>query len=138
MIVVPDAGDKKLLAMMLGSSESIDTTLSLRLFVNDYTPVAGTVTGDFTEATFTGYVRKTIIRSDWQPPTFVSPRAEMLLFTAPSEWTNGGGPVTVYGAYVVGVTTGVTLWAERFADPQLVPGGEKLRYRLKFRGRQEP
>ena len=138
MIVVPDAGSLKLLAMMLGSSETIDTTLSLRLFVNNYTPDHSTLTANFTQASFTGYAAKTILRGDWQPPVLDSGRATMLLFTAPSQWTNGGSPVTVYGAYVVGVTTGVTLFAEKFALPQLIGPGNTIRYRVQFRGRQEP
>jgi hypothetical protein len=138
MIVVPDAGSLKLLAATLGSSETVDVTFVLKLFSNNFTPNNTTLTSDFTEASFTGYAPVLFARSDWQRPALVSGKAGMLLFTAPSKFNNTGPSATVYGWYVVGLTTGVTLFCERFATPEVILPFQTLNLRIQFFGQQAP
>lgn len=136
-IVVPDAGAIQLLAQTLGSLLPVDGTCECRLFTNNYTPVAGTVTANFTEASFAGYAAKTVNRSEWTVPVIDAGRAKSLYGLAPFVWTNTGSTVTVYGAFIVGLTTGVTLWCERFAVAQVVSTGAMLRYRMVMKGKSE-
>lgn len=126
-----------MLASTLGSSLTTDLVLWLRLFSNDYTPGAASVTGDFVQPTFAGYAPIQVNRSDWQVPVIVSGKAQSLLFTGPAVWTTTDPTATVYGAYVVGQSTGVTWFAERFASPVIVTPTDPIRYRVAFTGRGE-
>lgn len=110
--VVPNAGKKKLLELAV--KETSPENFSLRLFKNDYTPVAGSVAGDFTVADFTGYANATLTRASWGSATTADP--SVIAYAAQTFTMSGGSAQTIYGYYVVGATSGTILWAERFSS----------------------
>lgn len=128
-LVLTNAGELKLLEWALKST-STPEDLELRLFTNNYTPVAGSVTADFTEATFTDYAAKSLSRASWvAPATNGSGEAETTY--AVQTWTAGSSQ-TIYGYYVVGATSGTTIWAERFATARTPAIGDDLNVTPRF------
>lgn len=109
-LVVPNIGELQLLKQALGYS-AVESLL-LKLFCNNYTPVAGSVAGNFTEASGGGYAAKTLTASSWTfaggNPTTASYPAQTFTFTG-ALTTN----TTVYGYYILGGTSGSVYWAER-------------------------
>lgn len=110
---------------MLKDALSTNEDYSLRLFKNDYTPVAGTLASDFTTTTFTNYVNKTLTRAGWGTPTTVSSKAQCD-YSSTQSWTCGATGDTVFGYYVLGATSNVCLWAERFATARTLANGDIL------------
>ncbi len=91
---------------------------SLRLYVNDYTPAATSVIGDFTEMSTHGYVQKTITALNW---TIVTSVIGATAQNIEQTWTFTSEPaVTVYGYYMVDTVSGNLIYAERFPNPQTV------------------
>lgn len=94
---------------------------TLRLYQNDYTPNLGTVIGDLTEATFTGYAAvdvaefsSTRLRSDVAGNAYyVDPAVATFLQTG-TTITN-----TVYGYYLTDATGADLLAVGRFSSPVL-------------------
>lgn len=126
MIVIPDAGKIELLDTTLRAALVVDVPLSLRLYSNDYTPVAGSVLGSFTECGWLGYFRETITRATWAAPSIVGGKASSTYPTV-FQWTNNsGGSVTVFGYYVVNPATAVVRWAERFPVTRVIVAGGVL------------
>lgn len=86
------------------------TSWIVRLYSNNYTPVAGSVAANFTECTFPGYAAQTGLT--W---TFNAGAASVK--TIVSQLMNfistAGGGETIYGYYVQMSTT--VLFAEKFA-----------------------
>lgn len=112
-LLVPDVGEAKLLAYALNKSTPEDMTL--KLFKNNYTPVEGSVAGDFTVADFTGYANVSVLGSSWTITTtagVTEAARAAAAFTSSADQT----AQNVYGYYVIGASTGVVLWAERFTD----------------------
>ena len=128
-LVVPDLGEIELLTKLLKNTADTEDYI-LKLYKNNYTPIAATVVGSFTEADFTNYVDKTIARSDWATPSTVSNKAESSVAT--QSWTCGVTTNTIYGYYVVGATSGVCLWAEEFATARVLADGDILNLTPKF------
>jgi len=95
----------------------IDTTRSLfnaskyRLFKNDYSPVEGAVTADFTEVTDSGYVAKV--------PVFAagvlnaSNEGELLAPILTWVFIHAGGDFAIYGYYVTDDADDEVIFAER-------------------------
>lgn len=113
-------------------TDALSDALTLRLFKNDYTPVAASVAGDFTEADFGGYAEKPLAANDWSAPaTNAEGKAES---EQPEQsWTNTSAvPQTVYGVYVVD-GDGNVRWAERFASPQSIEQNSEIHFTPKFR-----
>lgn len=112
---IPDAA----LAAILNFKTTAFNTMGIRLhlFTNNYTPVAGSVLANFTEATFVGYA--SAIVGAWAAPSTSGGRASsqppVITFTAPG----GGLPQTVYGYYVTDAASTIVYWAER--DPAATP-----------------
>ncbi len=89
-------------------------------------PVPTTVYASLTEATFTGYARKTLAHGTWQAPTIIaSSYAESVYDTAPLSWTNAGVTAQqIYGYAVITPTSPKIMWLQQFdASFSLVPGG---------------
>jgi hypothetical protein len=128
-LVVPDLGEIELLTKLLKNTADTEDYI-LKLYKNNYTPIAATVVGSFTEADFTNYADKTIARSDWATPSTVSNKAESSVAT--QSWTCGVTTNTIYGYYVVGATSGVCLWAEEFAAARVLADGDILNLTPKF------
>lgn len=111
--VVANIGELELLDKMLKDSLTTDEDYILKLYNNNVTPSSSSVVADFTEATFTNYVAKTLTRSSWSSATTDSLGQAQSSY-AKQSWTCGTVGDTIYGYYVIGATSGVLLWAEKF------------------------
>lgn len=110
MIVIPDVG--KTANQKIWTGEKALPTLTIRLFQNNYTPVAASVLGSFTVATFTGYAGIDLANPVTQAALDASNRA--VTFWDLVEWTkNGATGNTIYGYFVVDDDNNL-LYAERF------------------------
>ena len=110
-LVVPNASK---IAFMFRLADSSNPTVptTLKLFQNNYTPVAGSVIGDLTEATFSGYTAKTLTGLSVSGSLDSGNRA-FATWTAVS-WTKSGATGNnVYGYYVISAA-GALLYLERF------------------------
>jgi hypothetical protein len=106
-LVLPNVGEVQDLVRSL---KAVDFTI--KLFVNDYTPVKGTVIGNFTEMSTLGYAAKSLVKDNWVISTVGG------ITTATHDlqiWTFSEGTlVTVYGYYIIETASGILRWAERF------------------------
>jgi hypothetical protein len=123
-LVIADVGELELLDKMLKDALSVDEDFTLKLYQNNYTPVNTSVAGDFTVATFTNYVDKTLTRAGWAAATTVSNKARSTY--AQQSWTCGASGNTIYGYYVIGATSGTLLWAELFPTPRVLANTDIL------------
>lgn len=123
-LVVPNAGEVELLDKLLKDALTVDENYTLKLYNNNVTPDQTSVVGTFTEATFTGYSAKTLTRTGWTASSTVSNKAQSSY--AQQSWTCGATGETVYGYYVLGATSGVCLWAEKFASPRILANTDVL------------
>src|SRR4051794_24675060 len=112
-LVVANGGENKINDLFIAQAS---TNLRVRLFKNNYTPIATTVVGDLTEANFSGYAAVT--------PSFGSSATVTSKGTitdgSSRDFTHNGGATsnTVYGYYVTYESGGSTLlWAEKFDNP---------------------
>ena len=112
-LVVPNEGELQLLKQALGAA-AIET-LVLKLYTNNYTPVAGSLAANFTEASGGGYASKNLTAGSWtyagSNPTTASYPVQTFTFTG-ALTTNP----TVYGYMIVGATSGKCYWAELLAS----------------------
>lgn len=109
-VKVPNEAERNVLDIIL-TSPTIITGGELRLYKNDYTPVAGSTAADFTEADYSGY--------EFQTPGFTTPFTENGEAKALSGGVlfvhNGGGTSnTIYGYYFVWPDPDIVIYAERF------------------------
>jgi len=107
---------------------------TVRLFVNDYTPIPTSVWSDFVEASFAGYDGIGINMLNWPTPTIVdhvaiSTNTTTYTFQAAS---SGVSPQTVYG-YYVGDDGDNLIYAERWTDSYNITNGVKLDLVLKLK-----
>jgi hypothetical protein len=106
----PNVGENLILAAILNKTAPQDQTL--KLYVNDVVPSESDTAGTFTEASGSGYAAKSLSGASWSlvngDPTVASYAAQVFTFS--------GALGLVYGYYVVQTTSGILLWAERFAD----------------------
>jgi hypothetical protein len=121
--------------------DSLTDTLvfSMHLYQNDYTPTDGMVVGDFTEATFPGYVDYTLEPEHWVAPALVGSLYEINYndFAAFIADGTGFSSQTIYGYWVEDNLTGLW-WAERFDVPRVITPSAELEVvpRLRVRSRQ--
>ena len=108
-LLSPDVGEVKLLSIALG--KDIQENQTLKLFSNDKTPAEGDVAGDYTEASGSGYAAKTLTKTSWSVANVGGVTTGEY---AEQEFTFSGALGNVYGYYIVGATSAVLLWAERF------------------------
>lgn len=128
-IVVPNCGELLLLEWALKST-STPEALTLKLYKSDTTPSATSVAGDFSVADFTGYEDKSIARASWSAPS-TDGNGKAATAYAEQSWSVGSTQ-TVYGAYVVGATSGTLVFAERFASARSVQSGDTLKVTPNF------
>ena len=122
-IVITNAGEI-LIHTWAFKSTSTPENLTLKLYSNDYTPVAASTAGNFTESSFSGYSAKSLTRSSWvDPTTNGSGKAEI---TYASQTFTASGSGTVYGYFVVGATSGTCVFAERFASTRNLNSSDTL------------
>src|SRR5690606_3636164 len=96
-LVVPDEGELRLLDVMLKVALDTNEDQILKLFKNDYTSDADSSSGSFTEADFTGYAARTMVRSSWNSAVTTSNKAEASYGPTPQSWTCGATGNTIYG-----------------------------------------
>jgi len=113
--IVPTVGEDRILRRALGDITPVSFNLTLKLFVNDYTPVDGSVNGSFTEMSTQGYAAKTLTAASWTVAQNGATKAEATY--AQQTWTfdGTGGATVIYGYYIVDEND-VVLMAERFAS----------------------
>jgi hypothetical protein len=127
-IPVPDAGAPVLLDTMIRVQLAVDESLSMRLYVNDFTPGYGTVLASFVEATFGGYSRRTLDRSFWAPAvTQLNHVTTIDLVNGAQLYTVAAPVQTVFGIYLVGLLTTKVYFARRFDPPRVLVVGQQLR-----------
>ena len=111
-LLVPNVGAQEILRRALNYSATGD--VSLRLFQNDYTPVEGSVVGDFTVATWTGYANKTLTGASWTVTLADPSEASYAIQTFTS--SAGSQNQANYGYYITNAAGTVLIYAERFTD----------------------
>ena len=122
----------RLLDKMIKAALTVDENYILKLFQNNYTPDQATVTASLTEANFTNYVAKTLTRAGWNSAVVVTGDAQSSYGSSAQTWTCGASGNTVYGYWIEGATSGVALWAERFAVARVVASGDVLNLTPQF------
>jgi hypothetical protein len=120
-LLVPNEGESTMLNVMLGKSSS--ENLTLKLFTNNVTPGETDTSATYTEASGNGYAAITLTAANWTVTQGSgSPGATHADYTQQT-FTFTGGPVSVYGYYIVGVTSTKVYWAEAFAAVANIPAG---------------
>lgn len=110
-LVIPNAGEADALAYYV-AKQAVDQ-LVLRLYTNDYTPVAGSTSGSFTEAVDGGYAAIVLTGLDW---TIVGGAPSLATCTKQTFTCDGSAPAQViYGYFLTRENTGTIAHAERFA-----------------------
>jgi hypothetical protein len=128
-ILVPDIGERELLADLLDNGED----WTLKLFRTDVTPAESDTDASFTVANFTDYVDKTLTRAvgagNWgTPSTNTGTTSSTYNSGTPQSWTCGASGNTIYGAYVVGATSGNLQFSDKFAAARTLTDGDTLEY----------
>lgn len=111
-LLVPDRGERSVLELV--TNKRAVENLLLKLFVNNVTPAESDTAASYTEMSTQGYAAKTLVGADWTVTGGAPSDATASLQT----WTfdGTGGLTQVYGYFLVGVTSGLLWWAERFSD----------------------
>lgn len=120
-LLVPNPSEGLLLSFALGAATPGNQYL--KLFTNNITQAEDDILADYTEMTTQGYVQKTLTKTSWSVTAASGTTANPATATyAQQVWTfdGTGGATTVYGYMVVDVTTGLLLWAEKFATSKVV------------------
>lgn len=122
-LITSNVGELLLLTWAVKSTTTPENMV-LKLYKNNYTPVAGSVAADFTEADFSGYSAATLSRGNWGTPTTVSGKATSVYGSA--QTFTAGSSQTVYGYYVVGATSGTLIFAERFTTAKPLESSDSV------------
>jgi hypothetical protein len=144
--VIPNEGEVQLLTEQLSAGEN----WLLGLFHSNITPAETDTAATYTaqEATFSGYARKTLTRSvsgsTWQvtsgapsgtPPWSAEASvAKGSYGSAAQVWTCGLTGDTVYGYFIVGMSSGKLILAEAFSTPRTLAAGDTLTLPPVFEG----
>ena len=112
------AGEAKCLTLIL-TNEPINIRLYTACATAGGVPTAASIVTDFTEATFPGYVAKsltnTVAAGTWGTPAG-TPTVSQYNATAPQSWTiTSAGPQTALGVFYIGATSSTFYHAEPFA-----------------------
>lgn len=118
---------------------------SLKLYSNNKTPAESDTAGSYTEATFTGYSAKTLASfqssvTDWTAPALGSPtgawapgaQTQVAESTYIQQSWSPTSSQTIYGYYVVGITSTVLLFAELFSSSKNLSSGDTLNFTPRF------
>lgn len=95
-----------------GINATFGSTFRIRLFQNNYTPIATTVIADFTEANFSGYASQLMGSGTVSGPDGSN---RWVLTFAQRTWTKSGATGNSIYGYWVEQATPTAMWAERFA-----------------------
>lgn len=117
-LIVPTAAEKTMLDFTLGVT--VPGNQTLKLFVNNVTPDDTFVVANLTEMSTLGYAAKVLTKTSWV--TVAGSTGQPATSTyAQQTWTfTAGTPVTVYGYFVIDVTSTLLLWVELFSSPKVV------------------
>jgi hypothetical protein len=119
--ILPDQGIGAQLEYILKSSITGVLPWELWLWINDLEPDNTTVLEDITEATFGGYHRVTLQRSQWTSPTVNEGCATSYAGTVPIVWTVGtSSPQTIYGCAYVDRSSNLLRYIQRFDDGDII------------------
>lgn len=117
-LVVPSASEKTLAEFMLGVATPGNQTL--KLFVNNVTPDDDSTAASFTEMSTHGYAAKTLTKTSWVATQGATGQPCSAAYAAQTWTFTAASAVSVYGYYIIDVTTGKLLWAEKFASAKVV------------------
>jgi hypothetical protein len=129
-LVVPNVGEQIGLEALVGKTAG--QNLILKLFKNNYTPVEATTASDLTVADFTGYSNITLTAASW---TYTAGDPGTLAYAQQTFTSSAGSQSSaVYGYYLVQVTSGILVWAERFTDGPytIVNNGDTIKVTLQI------
>lgn len=127
-LVCPDAGERKLLADLLGTGNN----WTLELYKADVTPAESDTLATYTVCDFTGYAAKTLTRAvaagNWgTPATNTGVTSSQYNSGTPQTFTcTGATGNTAYGYLVKDGVAGVLLWAEKFATARNLAENDTL------------
>lgn len=93
--------------------------LTAHLYVNDYTPVEGSVVGSFTEMSTLGYASKSVSKDNWTITTDGSDNSTATNILLQWNSFTAGTPVTVYGFYLK-TASDIIVGAKRFTNPPII------------------
>ena len=116
-LVVPNVGEQKFLRYGLNVGVAEDQII--KLFQNNYTPTETDTVASFTEANFTGYAQVSLPGSGW---SIVSSGVTTATHSTTASFVSSVDQTAqnIYGYYVIGASTGVLLWAERFTGAPFI------------------
>lgn len=111
-LLVPNAAEDVMLQNIL--NKTAPQNLKLKLYKNNITPGESDTEATYTEANFTGYADVTLTGASWT----ITPGAPTLASYAQQTFTSTADQTaqSIYGVFVVQVTSGKLMWAERFAN----------------------
>jgi len=104
-------GEVRMLSLLTNDGQALENNV-LRLYQNDKTPAETDTAGDYTQATFTGYVAITLTATDWTITSGAPSDATALEKTFSS--TADQALQNIYGYYLVTAVGGELVAAERF------------------------
>lgn len=108
-IQITNNGELLALKYLIGELTSTER-LKIKLFKNDITPDSDSVTGDFTEATFTGYA--SVLLDTWTITPGTTPEAvhSLISFESTADQTSEN----IYGYFIVRTSTNDIVGSKRF------------------------
>lgn len=112
-------------AKKLQQEKAFWNTLTLKLFTNNYTPVAGMNAAAFTECADGGYASVTNVGFT-DAVLNGSNQAELAAPAVTFTFNYSGGTFTVYGAYWIDPADGEVVAAERAASPFTVTASGQI------------
>lgn len=132
---VSNLGELAALKYLVGETAATER-LIIRLFKNNFTPSESSITGDFTEASFLGYLEKTLNSiGGWTFTPGDTPLAEYtpIAFVASADQT----AELIYGWYAVRASTLDLVAYERFegAPYSMQLAGDSIAITVKIRAR---
>ncbi len=123
----PTEGIAPLLTILMRTALSPQQGLSFRLYVNNVTPQQGFTLASYTEASYGGYNRVPMQRSDWTVGAAVNNFCVATYSPGPLVFTNATGPAqTIYGAIIVEPTSGIVYFQRRFTVPRVLNVGQSF------------
>jgi len=131
-IVATHAGRSLLAQALTGVGPGTGNSYYVRLFKAGYSPTPSSDVGDFTEATFGGYVYAARTWGESAGPTLetddeaVDMHPDGFVFDCTSD------PETIYGWYMVDPASGHVVFAEEYAVPHVLEVGSRHRVFIKI------
>lgn len=107
-LLFPNTGENIALEALV--NKTAPQNLVLKLFSSNTTPAEGDTAVTYTEATFAGYAAATLTGASWNAAS-----AGSIAYSAQQTFTRSttGTTENIYGYYVVQVTSGTLVYAER-------------------------